>query len=131
MKKTPRYYAKELLTAVLKNPSDCELLITRFWQQMLINKYFGWRRRILQEIDDLWYELTEQTKVIVTTSRELSASEKQIIIKQIKTSLPNDCYIDWQLKPHLLGGVIITINGERYDLSFKGQLDKLYFKLSQ
>ncbi len=131
MKRTPRTYANELLTEVLQTPTGYEAIISKFWQRVIINKHFGWRRRIFQELDDLWHEVTGQIKVVVATGRELSATEKQTISKQIKNSLAADCHIDWQLKPHLLGGVMVTINGERYDLSFKGQLDKLYLKLSQ
>lgn len=131
MKRSPRYYAKQLLTSVLNKPSGLDELVSAFWHQVIVNKHFSWRQRIIQEISGLWHELSGQDKVEVSSVRELSEHERKDIAKSIKNITSHEVCITWQVKPHLLGGVIVTINDERYDMSFKGQLDQMYFKLSQ
>ncbi|MFH1866540.1 MAG: F0F1 ATP synthase subunit delta [Patescibacteria group bacterium] len=131
MKKTPRLYAKQLVVQALKQPSKLETIVSDFWLMVLKNKHFGWRKRIIQEIDQIWHESTGEPQVEVITGRELKPDEQQVIKEQLEQISPTKMFtITWLTKPHLLGGVVVTINGVRFDLSLKGKIDKLYYQLA-
>ncbi len=129
MKVNPRYYAKQIITEALKAPTRQGEIIERWWRQVLKNKHFSWRQRIIQEVNEVWHSLTGERQVLVATSRELNLREQKEIVNDLKKAIVEKFTVAWQVKPHLLGGIVITVDGERFDFSLKRRLDKLYYRL--
>ncbi|MFH1111466.1 MAG: F0F1 ATP synthase subunit delta, partial [Patescibacteria group bacterium] len=122
MKISPRYYAKQLISDVLRQPANKDKIIDCLWQQVLKNKHFVWRKRIVQEVNDVWHSLTQEHQILITTGRELNTQEQKGLVSSLKKSVPGEFTVEWQVKPHLLGGVVVVIDGERFDFSVKGKL---------
>jgi F0F1-type ATP synthase delta subunit len=129
MKLTPRYYATKLIAACFNNPKNIKQEVDNFWQTVLANKHFSWRKRIVQEIDGVWQGLTGRDQVKIWSARELTTTEKQSLVKTLHKKIDKEAEFEWFVKPHIMGGIVMTVNDERFDLSVKGRLDSLYYNL--
>ncbi len=129
MKLSPHYYARNLVTSCLKDSKNIKQIVDNFWIQVLKNKHFSWRKRIIQEIDTAWRDLTGKQQVKILSAQELSDTEKQHVIKSLHKIVDQGADFEWGVKPHILGGLILTLNDHRFDLSTKGRLDSLYYNL--
>lgn len=129
MRANPRYYARQLITACLQEPKRVTEIVTRFWQQVLADKRFAWRQRIVQEVDEVWRELTNRHQVTVSSHRQLAPTEQQLIRRELVKKFGPAADVAWDIKPHLLGGLVITVNNEKFDFSLKGTLDSMYYNL--
>lgn len=131
MKLTPRLYAQRFVLAVLREPARSEEMAEALWRRVLADKHFGWRQRIVQEVADVWHQQSGQRRVEVATARDLEPGERSAIMAQLAAALGERLSYDWVTKPHLVGGAVVTVDGERFDCSVKGRLDSLYHALTR
>jgi F-type H+-transporting ATPase subunit delta len=131
MKLSPITYANAYLSAARKTTATkLPELANKFWQVVWKHRHLSWKRRILLEVERLWHEQEEKVVVEVSTAKPLSDTARAHIKRQLKSSLNKDIELKEIIKPHLLSGIIITLNNRRYDASLKGRLDSLYQKLA-
>ena len=129
MRLSPRLYAKQLVVACLAEPQRVNELVNKFWQRIWLDKKFSWRKSIVQEVGSVWHELTRRAEVKVSARRQLHPVEQKFIGNEITKKFGQDVDIRWEVKPHILGGLVVTVNNERFDFSLKGNLDSLYYNL--
>lgn len=131
MKISPTTYANVYLSAARETTAaKLPELANKFWQVVWKHRHLSWKRKILLEIERLWHEQQDKVVVEVSTAKALSDTARAYIKRQLKSSLNKDIELKEIIKPHLLFGIIITMNDRRYDASLKGRLDALYQKLA-
>lgn len=131
MKISPTTYANIYLS-VARETTAAKLpeLASKFWQVVWKHRHLSWKRLILLEVERLWHEQKNRVVVEVSTAKPLSDTVRAYIKRQLKFSLNKDIELKEITKPHLLSGIIITMNDRRYNASLKGRLDALYQKLA-
>jgi F0F1-type ATP synthase delta subunit len=131
MKSTPARYAQIYLTAASKLPSAKRGEVARtFWQMVWRQGKFKWSRQILAALQQL---LRKQKGVVlahILTPQPLNDSQKHALISQLSQAINKPVELDCQVKPHLLAGMVVTVDDKRYDASLKGRLDSLYTALA-
>jgi F-type H+-transporting ATPase subunit delta len=131
MKFSPTTYANAYLSAAHQTTAaKLPELANKFWQVVWKHRHLSWKRRILAEVERLQHEQEGKVIVEVSTAKPLSDTVRAHIKRQLKSSLNKDIELKETIKPHLLSGIIITMNDRRYDASLKGRLDALYQKLA-
>lgn len=68
--------------------------------------------------------------VTVTTTVDLTATQREKITKFVEQKITQEYQLTEQLNPELLGGVIIKIGSQQYDLSLRGKLTAIRDSLS-
>lgn len=131
MRSSPRYYAKQLVAACLEQPKRLGDIVNNFWHMVLADKRFAWRQRIVQEVDDVWQEVTGRSQVKVSSHRPLLPAECDHIMHELIKKYGSNIDFTWEVKPHILGGLVVTVNNEKFDFSLKGTLDSLYYNLAK
>lgn len=63
--------------------------------------------------------------VKVTTAREISVEEKDVLSKKISSSAGREIEFSWLVDPRILGGLVLEFEGKRYDSSLHGKLHAL------
>ncbi|MCP8352184.1 ATP synthase F1 subunit delta [Candidatus Synchoanobacter obligatus] len=66
------------------------------------------------------------TPVTVVTARTPTAAQKKNILAQIERSVPNQIDCSFVVKPEILGGIQIELNGKRIDMSIAATLNQLH-----
>lgn len=131
MKYTPRTYAQAYLATIASHKSAEVSKITRnFWQLVWRHKHFNWRYQIISEIKKLWLEQHGLVEAEVASARPLTAGVVRDLKKILSLFTGSEVEINSVIKPHLLGGVVVTIDNTRFDASLKGRLDNLYNHLA-
>jgi F-type H+-transporting ATPase subunit delta len=76
-------------------------------------------------------ELKQTVLAEVTSVVELTDEQKQAIREKVKQATgAHEVDLETRLDPSLLGGVVIQVGSQIYDLSLRGQLRRLSFQLS-
>ncbi len=131
MKYTPRTYAQAYLTTIASHkPGEVNKITRNFWQLVWRHKHFNWRYQIISEIKKLWLEQHNLVEAEVASARPLAAGVALELKKTLALLADSEVEINSVIKPHLLGGVVVTMNNTRFDASLKGRLDNLYNHLA-
>lgn len=131
MKLTPKIYAAALVGAVEgATPAEVTKAAKRLWLMVWQHRHWSWRQRIINEVADLWRRRHGQRLATVSTAKPLTVSEHTALTKSLTQHLGSKVELATVVKPHLLGGAVITIEDERFDASLKGRLDALYHALA-
>lgn len=131
MKLTPKTYAAAYVAAA-QNTTARELskVAARFWNLVWRRHHWAWRNKIIEQVGALWREQHGVELVTVTTAKPLTTEAKSKLQRALTKQLDKKVEIESVVKPHLLGGMIITIGDRRVDASLKGRLDSLYHALA-
>lgn len=131
MKINPTHYARGYLAAVSSSPvSKHREIAHRFWQTVWQRGHFKWYKKILESVRVLVREQQGIKLAEVITPQELSESKKNHLTSEIKRAVGQPVDLSCSVKPHLLAGMVVTIDDKRYDASLKGRLDSLYKTLA-
>ena len=131
MKINPTYYARAYLAAVTSVPASKHHEIARnLWQTVWRHGHFKWYKKILASAQVLARQQKGIKLAEVATPGVLSESQKSHLAAEIKKAIGQPVELVCSVKPHLLAGMIITIDDKRYDASLKGRLDALYKTLA-
>ncbi len=79
----------------------------------------------IDQVREYFSEYKGLTPILVTSSRELSGSEKLKLISMIENEMGKNNLINFKVKPNIIGGLVIKIKDEITDDSWKGRLDQL------
>lgn len=131
MKVNPVTYARAYLSAVNSVPvAKRDEVARNLWQAVWRRGHFKWRNNILSSVRALIREQKGIMLAEVSTPRELTESQKNHLADQLSKSSGRSIELACTVKPHLLAGLVVTIEDERYDASLKGRLDALYNTLA-
>ncbi|MGA7932383.1 MAG: ATP synthase F1 subunit delta [Kovacikia sp.] len=76
-------------------------------------------------------ELKQAVLAEVTSVVELTEEQKQVVREKVKTATgAQEVELETKIDPSLLGGVVIQVGSQIYDLSLRGQLRRLSLQLS-
>ncbi|UBF27283.1 F0F1 ATP synthase subunit delta [Kovacikia minuta CCNUW1] len=76
-------------------------------------------------------ELKRAVLAEVTSVVELSEDQKQVVREKVKAATgAQEVELETRIDPSLLGGVLIQVGSQIYDLSLRGQLRRLSLQLS-
>lgn len=91
-----------------------------FFLEPICKKYLARLRELKQAV------LAEVTSVV-----ELSDEQKQVVREKVKQATgAHQVDIETKIDPSLLGGIVIQVGSQVYDLSLRGQLRRLSLQLS-
>lgn len=132
MKLTPTQFAKMFVSLSHgMEAKDLSGLSARFWRYVFKQRKFGWRRQIMSEVERLWQEAHGVRSVRVAVAHAMSESEQHKLSKKLAEAFGTPVELEFEHKPHLLAGAVLTCDDKRYDASLKGRLDALYRTLAK
>lgn len=131
MKFNPTTYARAYLSVVSETPATKRHEVAKnFWQAVWRRGHFKWRRNIVASVQDLIRQQKGIKVAEVLTAKELTDEQKNNLTKSLTKASGQTIELVCSTKPHLLAGMVVTIDGKRYDASLKGRLDSLYDTLA-
>lgn len=131
MKITPKIYAQAYWTAATSVPQNkLSKIAENFWRVVWRHGHFKWRRQIMEELRVLVRQKSGLKLVTVAVPREMTAEQRQNFIDKLQQALKSGVELAYLVKPHLLGGLVLTVEDERYDASLKGRLEALCRRLA-
>lgn len=131
MKISPHQYARAYLAAASdSSPAKREIIAKNFWQLVWRRGHMKWSKTILSNVKTLLNEQHGVQSAQVITPQALSDSQKSHLANQLSKAVGKQMQLEYQIKPHLLAGMIVTINDQRFDASLKGRVDSLYSALA-
>ncbi|MDP3986047.1 MAG: ATP synthase F1 subunit delta [Candidatus Veblenbacteria bacterium] len=131
MKITPTDYARAYLAAIARAAAAERVQVTRnLWQAVWRRGHFTWAKRIVEQVHQLLRQQAGTVVVEVVTSRALSEAQQGSLRRDLARAVGKPVELACAVKPHLLGGVVVTWDDRRYDASVKGRLEALYRALA-
>ena len=131
MKINPTYYARAYLAAVASAPvAKRHATADKLWQTVWRHGHFKWYKKIIANVQVLIRQEKGIKLAEVLTPQALSETQKNTLATEIKKAIGQPVELVCSVKPHLLAGMIVTIDDKRYDASLKGRLDTLYKTLA-
>lgn len=131
MKTTPKTYAQVFVKATQGKPkAEVAKLTAGLWQLVWRKKHWGWRHDIIKAIAAEYDVQNKILPVEIMTARELTDEELKKVQHSLEKSIGQKVEMESCVKPHLLAGIVVTVNDKRLDASLKGRLDSLYRRLS-
>lgn len=132
------------LRAVLRNPQlessakaailadlagDGEPLFTHFLRLVAEKGRAGELEEIAREFERLLAREERRLSVELTTARELSDAEAEVILKQIEEAAGRTVEATRKVNPDLVGGIVLQAGSLRVNASVRGRLERLRHEL--
>lgn len=115
--------AKEKVLSNVLDSSKAKPILKSFFISVLRNGRF---ETILQMAESFLAETRKVLSILavkITTSRELSDTEKSDLKNTIATQTKKDLEFHWNVNKDILGGIVVEYEGKRYDSSILGKLN--------
>ncbi|QUC03216.1 ATP synthase F1 subunit delta [Atopobium sp. oral taxon 416] len=87
-------------------------------------------RKVADQYQTMMENDDETVTVTVTTAIPLDDEMRDKIIKKFEKQLKSPVYLVSRVDSSIIGGIIVSVNGHRYDASVKAQLANIRKKLS-
>lgn len=131
MKIRPNQYARVYLSAVSEaTPAKRQEMAKNFWSMVWRRGHMKWSKNIIASVEQQLRDKHGVKLAEITTPQQISEVQKKHITNQLTKATGKDIELVCHVKPHLLAGMVVTIDDERYDASLKGRLDSLYSTLA-
>lgn len=114
-------FLEVLLTDLFSGQPD-ETLLKAFISTVFKNGRFVAIPEIASSFRVLVYEQVKMVSVRVTSARDMQEDERKFITDSLRSRLPGEPELLWQVDPQIMGGVVIEYEGHRIDASVKGRL---------
>jgi F-type H+-transporting ATPase subunit delta len=115
------------LQNLLKNPLSQTM--ANFLLLLMTKKRMKYFQAVADHFERLCYESQGKAIARVLTAAPLSAGEKTTLSQRLTQTFGLDVEIREQVKPDLIGGVIVYLGDQRLDASLLGQLAKMKQRL--
>ena len=102
---------------------DWAAISERLLEQLQRAGKLSWRKRILQEVQNMIDKETETVAVHITAAHDIEYAPMQELIKQLLDT--RNVRLSQSVNKDLLGGFILETANDRWDLTIKNQLDSL------
>ena len=80
---------------------------------------------ILQDFRELYNQKHEIAEIVVETIKELSTAQDKLLKEKLSALFEQKIKLIYQIRPEILGGLIIKSGTTLIDLSLKNQLKKI------
>lgn len=127
MKITPKKYAIALFDMLLEaKAGERQVLINNFASYLVKNNEDYKLGRIIEEFSVLWDSHHSIVRADVSSAFDLNSDSKKEVGDYIKNKVAaEDIVIKTEVKPEIIGGVIIRYGDKILDTSLKTKLEKL------
>jgi F-type H+-transporting ATPase subunit delta len=120
---------KNVLRQILGNEANAYLV--NFVMLLVDKRRITFLKEIAEQFLALLRKLNQVVLAEVTSTKELSESQRQGIIDRVKgISQARDVELNVKLDPDLVGGVIIKVGSQVIDASIRGQLRRISMSLN-
>lgn len=111
---------------------DANPYLVNFMMLLVDKRRIIFLESIVEQYLNLLRKLKQTVLAEVTSATELTESQKQTLIEQVKgISQANDVELQTSIDPDLIGGVIIKVGSKVIDASIRGQLRRISIGLNQ
>jgi len=108
---------------------DSEPLFTNFLQVAAEKGRAGEIEEMAQEFEQLMAAEEKRLTVELTTARELSDSEADVILQEIEKAAGRKVDATRKVDSGLVGGIVLQVGSLRVDASVRGRLERLRHEL--
>ena len=123
MKLTPKYYARAWYELIQSGEKSSDKILKFIYK----NGHLSWLKEIVANLEELLNKQEQNTKVTVTSAKEL---EREVIEKIVKQIIKNEKFsIETKIDPSLIAGLIIETKNKRWNLSASKKLSQIKNKL--
>ena len=123
MKYKSEYYAKALLSLIEEHPEKEDVLVESFIKIVKgagDGAHFG---KIINVFERLFFKRKEQEHILIVSAHVLGDK----LLEKIKNIFSKETIFEYEIRPDLVAGVRIIINGERMiDVSLRRKLALLF-----
>ncbi len=133
MKISPKKYAQALFLSLKdKNQADSLEVIDKFINLLVKHHRLGAIRKIIFHLDKLYQAAGLSWPVTLQSAHKLSRDNKKILLAFLEIKAKG-AEIDWQeeLRPELLGGLILRCQDKIFDASLKTRLNDFKKELNK
>lgn len=102
-----------------------------FIDLLLTNFRLGFLPEILDTIDDLLNKRLGRAVAEVTSAHPLDNAQQSRLQTVLEEKIGKKIEIELSVDPSLLGGFVALIGSDRYDVSLRGQLDRLNTSMAE
>lgn len=100
-------------------------LTTRFLGTLLGNQRLQSLSSILGAVDELLDRKLGVQRAVITSATELNDDQRGRLQQLLESSLGGKVELEVNVDSSLLGGFVAQVGSERYDVSLKGELDRM------
>lgn len=100
-------------------------LASRFLDTLLSNQRLQSLGSILAAVDELLDRKLGVQRAVITAASELSDDQRGRLRQLLESSLGGSVELEVHVDASLLGGFVAQVGSERYDVSLKGELDRM------
>jgi ATP synthase F1 delta subunit len=113
---------KEKLVRDLLTRVSGDALVVTFTQTLLKNGRFAALSEVSSHFKFLVYQQAGMVAVTVTSARDMQEDERKFIVDSLRSRLPGEPELLWQVNPEIIGGIVVEYEGHRIDASLRGRL---------
>ncbi|QDT37730.1 ATP synthase F1 subunit delta [Stratiformator vulcanicus] len=110
---------------------NCSEVFTNFLRVLAKRERLDLLPLILQQVEKVRRRLHGQKRVIVTTAVPLGDEQLDQMKSRFRNQLPFDPVVETNVKPELIGGMVIQIGDTVYDSSVRARLKQLRSRLRE
>lgn len=116
---TKKNIIKEALESKVDN------LIFKFLNLLIDNKREEYLENIIRDYFDIYRKSKGIKKTIITSTKTLDAKTKKALVDFIKSHFDTHVELEEQVNEDLIGGIVLTVEDQQYDMSILGKLNKI------
>jgi F-type H+-transporting ATPase subunit delta len=126
----PRVKAEEKMEALQQNfGQKLSQTMENFLLLLISKKRVKYLRSVAGHYERLCYEKQGKSIARVVTAMPLSPAQKQALVEKISVTFGVTVEIREEIRPQLIGGMMIYMGDQRMDGSILGQLEKMKQRL--
>lgn len=131
MKISPRKYAEALLGALDGTPKNkAEFYLDNFLKIIERNNDVKILLDIVKELEKIGRESAGLKNVTITTTTALSEEAVKEIVQKLEKVFSSKIEIRREVKPDILGGVVIESGEDYFDKSLKSHINKFKYLIT-
>ena len=115
---------KEILKDICQKLKLCEVVCSSL-DVIAENDRLGDLKYIFDAFNAKYYEQNDIAAVTVQSVKELSSSQDKTLKKKLHDLLEKEVVVSYEIKPDILGGLVINFGSYQIDDSVKGKLGRL------
>lgn len=116
---------KESVLSVVAKKQKLSQPMCGLFKTMAKNGRSGVLFYVLQDFKDIFYRKKNICPVQVKTVIDLTETQKKKLISALEKYTGKKVVVDYQIKPEILGGLLVECNSKIIDDSIKGKIDRL------
>ncbi|MFV0626959.1 MAG: ATP synthase F1 subunit delta [Alphaproteobacteria bacterium] len=115
---------QEIIKEICKKFKICDVVCNSL-DVIAENERLGDLKYIFEAFNNLYYEKNDMILVKVYTIKELNSSQDKKLKENLHELLKKEVIVNYEIKPEILGGLVINFGSSQIDDSIKGKLERL------